>query len=100
MTKLLTQQDLARRWQVTVQSIENWRKEGLITPAKGVPVILFTEQHIMNLEGVKLEKVSPLKLRKLEMEKEKLEEENRRLKGVLANILAESSKVINLIEEV
>lgn len=93
MTKLLTQQELAERWGVTVQSIENWRKEGLITPAKGVPVIRFTEQHILELEGVKLEKVSPLMYRRLERELEETKQENIRLKGILARITAEASQI-------
>ena len=94
MTKLLTQQDLAERWQVDVSTITNWRKEGVITPAKGIPAIRFTEQHILELEGVKLEKVSPLMYRKLEKEKEQLEEENRRLKGIITNILVEVSPIL------
>ena len=90
MTKLLTQQDLAERWQVDVSTITNWRKEGLITPAKGIPAIRFTEQHILRTRRCgKLEKVSPLMYRKLEKEKEQLEEENRRLKGIITNILVE-----------
>ena len=94
MNKLLTQQELAERWQVDVSTITNWRKEGIITPAKGIPAIRFTEQHILELEGVKLEKVSPLMYRKLEKEKEQLEEENRRLKGIITNILVEVSPIL------
>ncbi len=94
MNKLLTQQELAERWQVDVSTITNWRKEGVITPAKGIPAIRFTEQHILELEGVKLEKVSPLMYRKLEKEKEQLEEENRRLKGIITNILVEVSPIL------
>ena len=30
MAKLLTQQDLAQRWQVTTETITNWRKEGIL----------------------------------------------------------------------
>lgn len=96
MDRLLTQQDLADRWQVTVQSIENWRRQGLISTAKGVPCIRFTEQHILELEGVKLEKVSPLMVRRLERELEDYKTKYEMLKGVLANILAESTKVINI----
>ena len=46
MDKLLTQQDLAERWQVSVRAIENWRKEGVLQPAKGVPAIRFTPEYI------------------------------------------------------
>lgn len=99
MSKLLTQQDLASRWQVDISTITNWRKEGLITPAKGIPAIRFTEQHILELEGVKLEKVSPLTYSKLERELERIKEENSKLKAILTNILVESSKVVNLVTE-
>lgn len=93
MDKLLTQQDLAERWQVDVSTITNWRKEGIITPAKGIPAIRFTEQHILELEGVKLEKISPLMYRRLERELEETKQENERLKGILAKITAEASQV-------
>lgn len=94
--KLLSQKELAERWGVTVASIENWRKEGLIQAAKGVPVIRFTMQHILELEGVKLEKFSPLLKRKMERELEELREENQRLKKIIGNVLAETSQVIGL----
>ncbi|KNF09853.1 MerR HTH family regulatory protein [Gottschalkia purinilytica] len=94
MDKLLTQKDLAERWQVTVRAIENWRKEGVLTPCKGIPAIRFTQQHIAELEGVKLEKASPLRVRRLENEIEKLKEENEKLKGILTNVMVETSKVI------
>lgn len=94
--KLLTQKDLAKRWGVTVASIENWRKEGLIQTAKGVPVIRFTPEHIAELEGVELKQFSPLLKRRMEREMEDLREENRKLKGIISNILAETSQVIGL----
>ena len=86
------------RSQVDVSTITNWRKEGVITPAKGIPAIRFTEQHILELEGVKLEKVSPLMYRKLEKEKEQLEEENRRLKEIVRNVLVEVSPIVSIRE--
>ena len=96
MKDLLTQSELAQRWQVTEESIRNWRNEGIIQPAKGVPVIRFTMQHILELEGVQLEKFSPLLKRKLERELEELQEENQKLKRILGNVLAETSKVIGI----
>lgn len=96
MDKLLSQKDLAERWQVTEESIRNWRNEGIIQPAKGLPVIRFTMQHILELEGVQLEKFSPLLKRQMEREIEGLKEENQQLKRILGNVLAETSKVIGL----
>jgi DNA topoisomerase IA len=96
MKDLLTQSELAERWQVTEESIRKWRNEGIIQTAKGVPVIRFTMQHILELEGVKLEKFSPLLKRKMEQELEELREENQRLKKIIGNVLAETSQVIGL----
>ncbi len=91
MEKLLTQQDLAKRWQVTVRAIENWRKDGVLQPAKGLPVIRFAPQYIAELEGVDLKKTSPLAVKRLEREIEQLQQENERLKGVIARVLAETT---------
>ena len=95
MDKLLTQDDLAERWQVSKRSIENWRKEGFLQPAKGVPAIRFTKEYIAELEGIELEKTSPLQVKRLERELEKTKRENEKLKGIISNILAETSQIIN-----
>ena len=96
MDKLLSQKDLAERWQVTEESIRNWRNQGIIQPVKGLPVIRFTMQHILELEGVKLEQFSPLLKRRMERELEELREENQRLKKIIGNMLAEASQVIGI----
>lgn len=94
--KLLTQQDLAKRWQVTVHTIEEWRKSGIIQPVKGIPSIRFTEQHILELEGIKIDRMSPLERRRLEFENEKLRLENEKLKGIISKVLAETSQIIGM----
>jgi len=94
--KLLTQQELAKRWQVTVHTIEDWRKNGTIQPVKGIPAIRFTEQHILELEGVKLDRMSPLERRRLEFENEKLRVENEKLKGIIGRVLAETSQIVGM----
>ncbi|AYO30220.1 histidine kinase [Biomaibacter acetigenes] len=96
MDRLLTQQDLAKRWQVSVRAIEKWRAEGILQPAKGIPAIRFTPEYIAELEGVELAKTSPLQVKRLEREIEDLRRENEELKGIIAKVLAETSKVINL----
>lgn len=93
--KLLTQKDLAERWQVTVKAIENWRKDGVITPVKGIPAIRFAPEYIAQLEGIKLERFSPLDKRRLELENERLKTENGQLKETLNKILVEGLKAIN-----
>jgi hypothetical protein len=86
--KLLTQRDLADRWQVSVRAIEKWRSEGILQPAKGVPVIRFTAQYIAELEGVELKATSPLRVRRLEREIERLQRENEELRGAMTNALS------------
>lgn len=95
MEKLLTQKDLAERWQVSTKAIENWRKDGILVPVHGVPAIRFSPQYIADLEGVKFERFSPLERKKLERENEDLKKENEELKGALAKIVAEGAKVFN-----
>jgi len=99
MDKLLTQQDLAERWQVDVATITNWRKEGILQPVKGIPVIRFSPDYINELEGIKIEKVSPIRVKKLESELEELRKENEKLKGILLKVLAETSEIINFIKK-
>ena len=92
--KLLTQAELAERWKVTEESIRNWRNQGILQPVKGIPVIRFSVPYILELEGVKLEQFSPLVKRRMEREVEDLKRENRRLKKIIGNVLAETSQVI------
>ena len=96
MVTLLTQQDVASRWQVSVQSIEACRKEGIISPVKGVPGIRFSLAEIESLEGMELSRFSPLERRKLEREIEALRQKLTSYEDVRAIILNASSKMINL----
>lgn len=96
MKTVLTQQELAERWGVTVKTLTEWRNSGVIQPIKGIPVIRFSIDYINQIEEVTPERFSPLERRKLEQEIEKLKHQNNELNKVLSNILAESSKVIRL----
>lgn len=99
MDKLLTRKELAERWQVTPKAIDDWRRDGILTPCKGIPAIRFSIQHIAELEGIKLERFSPLEKRKLEQELEQVKKENELLKTIVANNLRECSKIINIPKE-
>lgn len=72
MEKLLTKKDLAQKWQVSEQAIDDYRARGIITPVKGLPSVRFNPQHISEVEGTKLERFSPIERRKLEREIEEL----------------------------
>lgn len=83
MDKLLTKKDLAARWQVTPKAIENWIKDGALSPCKVPGNIRFSEQYIAELEGVKLEKFSPLERRRLERELKQVTEERDQLRNII-----------------
>jgi len=94
--KLLTQKDVAERWQLTVRAVENCRKAGTITAVKGVPGIRFNLQHIEALEGTKLDRFSPIERRKLEREIEALKQKIATYEEVRVMVLNASTKMINL----
>lgn len=91
--KLLTQQDVAERWQVTVDTVTNYRKEGILQPCKNIPTIRFTEQHILALEGIRLDRLSPLERKRLEVENKQLKNDNERLRRTLTTIIVEANKI-------
>ncbi|NEZ46526.1 histidine kinase [Clostridium niameyense] len=96
--KLLTQKDLAQRWQMSVKSIEEYRKAGIIPVVEGIPAIRFNLQTIMELEGTKLERFSPLERKRMERELELLKQENEKLRSVLSKALSELAPVMMLNE--
>lgn len=93
---LLTKKDLAARWQISERTVDTYIKDKVVTPIKDLPVIRFTEQHIAELEGVKIDKLSPRERRRLEFEIEKLRVENEKLKGIISRVLTETSQIINM----
>lgn len=101
MEKLLTKKDLADRWQVTEASIDNWRKNGVIPQCKGLPIIRFSLEQIQELEGIQLDRYSPLLRRKHELEIERLQAELQKkdkkieeLKAVIAHVQVICTKEI------
>ena len=99
MKTVLTQKELAERWGLTPKAITDYRNVGILQTIKGLPVIRFSLEYIQELEGTTLERFSPLERKKMEMRIEELKTENEKLKGILGNILAESSKVIGIVKE-
>ena len=98
MDKLLTQKDLAERWQMSIKSIEEYRKAGIIPAVEGIPSIRFNPKVIMELEGTKLDRFSPLERRRIERELEQLKQENEQLKSILSKTLANLAPVLSLRE--
>lgn len=86
MDKLLTKKDLAEKWQMSEKAIDDYRAKGIITAVKDLPSIRFTPQHIAEIEGVKLERFSPLERKKLEREVEELKLKLKRAEDVIAQV--------------
>jgi hypothetical protein len=84
MDKLLTKKDLAERWQVSEAAIDKWRKEGTISECKGIPSVRFSIDYIQQIEGVKLDKFSPLERKKLQRELEVWKLRAEKAEGALA----------------
>lgn len=100
MDKLLTKQDLADRWQVSTTTIDRWTNDGIITPVK-IPSRRFNLEHILQLEGTEISKLSPLERKRLlkeieslEREKEELEKENEELKDYVKLIFGQGIKFV------
>jgi|GEM_PF-1363299 len=96
MEKLLTQKDVAERWQLSVRAVEGCRKAGTIIAVKGVPGIRFTLQHIEEIESTKTDRFSPIERRKLEREIENLKQKLAAYEDARAILLSVTSKIINL----
>lgn len=94
--KLLSVKDLSIRWQKDEGTIRRYIKEGILSPCNGVPGMMFHPKYIAELEGIQIEKFSPLEKRRLENEKNELQKENMELKELLREynmISAKSLKV-------
>lgn len=94
MKSVLTQQEVSERWGVTVKALTDWRNQGILQPIKGIPVIRYSFEYIQSLEGTTIEKFSPLERKRMEIEIEKLKQENEKLMSIVSNVLSEASKVI------
>lgn len=86
MDKLLTTKDLAERWQVAERTINEYKAQGIIVPVKGIPCVRYNAQYIGEIEGVKLEKFSPLERRKLERELEEWKRRAEKAESALARV--------------
>lgn len=94
---LLSVKDLSVKWQKDEGTIRRYVKEGVLSPCKGVPGMMFHPRYIAQLEGVELERFSPLEKRKLENENEKLKREIEQLKIALREYHVISAKSLSLL---
>ena len=105
--KLFTKQDIATRWKLTIKTINTYIADGILIPAKGIPSIRFTPQHIAELEGIEINKFSPLErkrmlreVKELENKITDLENKNLELKEYVASIVGNGVRLIGLGKEV
>jgi len=94
LEQLLTKKDLAKRWQVSLPTIDNYISDGIITPISNIPSIRFNPRYIAELEGVKLEKHSPLEWKRLERELEQWKIRAEKAENVIAQINVATTEVI------
>ena len=97
LEKLLTVKDLADKWQKDEGTIRRYVREGILTPCKGVPGTLFSIQYISELEGVEIDRFSPLEKRRLEKENLELKNENDKLKDILRQYQVLGCKALSLL---
>lgn len=95
--KLLSVKDLSIRWQKDEGTIRRYVKEGILSSCKGVPGMMFHPSHIAQLEGVEMERFSPLEKRRLENEVEKFKRENEKLKIALREYQIIAAKSLSLL---
>jgi len=96
VVKLLTKKDLAERWQVSEKAIDDYRNKGIISAVRGLPSVRFNPQHIIEIEGTKLERFSPIERRRLEEEIVILKQKLLSYEEARKMILEISTKIINL----
>lgn len=94
--ELLTKADLAKRWKVSEQTIDDYREKGIIKQVSKITSIRFNLQHIEAIEETKPDRFSPLERKKLEREIETLKQKLASYEDVRSLILSASSKMINL----
>ena len=96
---LLSKKELAERWGISISTLDRRIKEGVIKPVKGMTTIRFNMSDILKAEGY--DKMSPFERRRLERDKEELqeriaelEEENQSIKKQLTNVVAEIMPIL------
>lgn len=72
---LLSKQELAERWEISISTLDRRIKDGIIKPIKGFKSPRFHINDILKAEGTDVSKMSPFERRKLERRIKQLEEE-------------------------
>ena len=98
--QMLTKKQLAARWEISTSTLDRRVREKFITPALKNP-IRFNLEDVLRAEGTEVGKLSPYERKRLEREKAELEqkvleleEENRSIKRMVTNAVAEMTQVL------
>jgi len=97
--KLISVKDLSIRWQKDEGTVRRYVKEGILTPCKGVPGMMFHPSYISKLEGIELERFSPIEKRRMEKDIEALKKQVGTLSDVLREYQLISVKGLNLLTQ-
>ena len=96
--EVFTIKDLAKRWKCHEETIRENIRNGVLTPCNNLPVKnRFSKRYIEELEGVEIERFSPLLKRKMEREIEQLKRENEELKSILIEQVQLGTKCMQYI---
>ena len=98
--QMLSKKELAERWGCSLATIDRRVREKAIKPALKSP-IRFNIEDILRAEGTEVGKLSPYERKRLEREIEgledkvnELEEENKRIKRQMTNVVAEIMPIL------
>lgn len=98
MEDLLTIKDLAKHWKCHEETIRENIRQGILTPCKSVLVKnRFNPSYIAELEGVELERFSPILKRKMENEIEKLKRENQKLRDMILEQVTLGTRCLQIL---
>lgn len=78
--EVLTKQQVAEKFQVSVRTIDRMIQRGTLKPARNLPGVRFTVEHIMDVLELGPDKVKSIEVKKLKRELEEKRAENEMLK--------------------
>lgn len=82
------------------KSIRKYVTEGVVKTCKGVPGVMFHPKHIAELEGVGLDKFSPIERRKMQQRIEDLETIVKLQSEQLIKIAMLGTESMNLLQKI
>ena len=97
--QLLTVKDLSIKWKKDEGTIRKQITEGILQPCNVPGSYRFKKEYVAQLEGVKLERFSPLERRRLLKEIELLKKKNQELESLLRKLTLLGVESMNLLSQ-